>query len=277
MPPALRAAAWNASTSALLLAVYKLALELEPLSAIKPDTSVSANLYVIFNARVNIDTLINGSVFSPSLRSSRESANQMLHVLDNLLNDTNYERQLKLLDTVTISRQYGEFKTALMAELGILPSYFVTQKGGFDTLTLLEGGHLVFSDELQSKVPEAIFDIQQAAKALAYELPTSAGFHIFRATESVLRKYYVHVSGGNPLPKMRNIGVYIQALRRAKCGDDTILSSLEQLVKLHRNPLIHPEAVLTTEEAISTLGMARSVVSAMLTILPSLAPTTANP
>ena len=60
----------------------------------------------------------------------------------------------------------------------------------------------------------------------------------------------------------------------AGCGDEIILSTLEQMAKLHRNPLIHPEAVLTMDEAISTIGIARSAVTAMLQVLPILAPTT---
>src|ERR1700730_14377260 len=64
--------------------------------------------------------------------------------------------------------------------------------------------------------------------------------------------------------KVRNIGVYISAMRRAAVGDEIILASMEQLTKLHRNPLVHPDVVLTLDEAISTLGMAKSVVSAML-------------
>src|SRR5665213_3060576 len=109
---------------------------------------------------------------------------------------------------------------------------------------------------------------------LAYEIPTACGFHIFRATESVLRKYYSHSTGGSPPPKVRNIGVYVRMLRAQNCGDEIVLATLQQLARLHRNPLIHPEAVLTMDEAIATLGIARSVVTAMLKILPVVLPTT---
>jgi hypothetical protein len=165
----------------------------------------------------------------------------------------------------------------MLAEIGVLPSLFVTQKRGFHIITLLDQGEKLFPDDLHQKAPEAIFDIKQAAMSLAYELATAAGFHAFRATESVLRRYYTHVSGGQPLPKVRNIGVYIRGLRKANCGDETILASLEQLAKLHANPVIHPEAVLTIEEAISTVGMSRSVVAAMLKELPILPPTITTP
>jgi hypothetical protein len=224
-----------------------------------------------------LNELLNVSVFSSTLRSCRQNGEALMSTINGLVQNTNADEILQPYQPVMISQQMTQFKTALIAEIGVLPSYFVNQKGGFDTLTLLDWGELLFPDDLREKAPEAVFDTQQAAKALAFELPTSSGFHAFRATESVLRRYYSHVTRSSSLPKVRNIGVYIKALRLAKGGDEVILSSLEQLTKLHRNPLIHPEAVLTMDEAISTLGMARSVVTAMLNVLPTLAPTTASP
>jgi hypothetical protein len=133
----------------------------------------------------------------------------------------------------------------------------------------------MFPDDLADKVPEAMFDVQQAGKCLCYETATACGFHLFRATEAVLRRYYSHVTGGAPPPKVRNIAVYIHAMRQRNSGDEVILSVVEQLSKLHRNPLIHPEVALTLDEALSILGIARSAVTAMIAQLPTLPKTTA--
>lgn len=162
----------------------------------------------------------------------------------------------------------------MLAELGVLPSFFVTQKGGFDTNTLLEAGQMLFPEELQAKVPEAFFDCTEAAKALAYEVPTAAGFHIFRATEAVLRRYYAEVSGGTAAPKVRTIKVYVRKMQKEKWGEEIILKTLEQMADLYRNPLSHPEAILTMDEAIGIVDIARSAVTAMLKALPVPLPTT---
>lgn len=62
---------------------------------------------------------------------------------------------------------------------------------------------------------------------------------------------------------MRNWGTYIKNLR--KCGaNEKILTALEQLKDLHRNPIIHPEAQIGIEEALSFMGITESVISAML-------------
>jgi hypothetical protein len=121
-----------------------------------------------------------------------------------------------------------------------------------------------------------LYDVAEAGKALCYELPTACGFHLFRATEAVLRRYYTQVTGGAPQPKVRNIMVYVNAMRQQKKGDEKILAVIEQMSKLHRNPLIHPEVALTPDEAISILGMAQSAVTTMLAVLPDVLPTTST-
>jgi hypothetical protein len=126
------------------------------------------------------------------------------------------------------------------------------------------------------KAPEALFDAMEAGKALAYELATACGFQAFRATESVLKRYYGQMTGKPASPKVRNIGVYINCMRQAKVGDERILSIMKQMADLHRNPLIHPEAVLTMDEAVTILGIARSAITAMLAELPIIPPTTAT-
>ena len=126
----------------------------------------------------------------------------------------------------------------------------------------------MFPADCWTKVPESRFDIVEAGKALCYEMPTACGIHIFRAVECALRRYYTEVTGGNPQPKIRNISVYINALRQKKCGDEKVLGVFEQMSKLHRNPLAHPDAVLCLEEAISAVGIAHSAVNEMLKHLP---------
>lgn len=155
------------------------------------------------------------------------------------------------------------------------PAFLVTQKGSHDILSLLDAPETLFPSELKSKVPEAMFDVYEAGKALAYDLPTSCGFHVFRATESVLRRYYSTVTGNSPRPKVRSIVIYVNTMRQKNSGDERILSALEQMEKLHRNPLIHPEAALSLDEALTIVGMARSVISAMLISLAP-APQTTN-
>jgi hypothetical protein len=82
-----------------------------------------------------------------------------------------------------------------------------------------------------------------------------------------VRRYYEDVSGNPAKLKTRNLGVYIHSLEQAH-ADERITKALRQLKDLHRNPLIHPEVAIRTDEAITIVGMVRSVVSMMLNELP---------
>jgi|SRR6266850_4075872 hypothetical protein len=66
-------------------------------------------------------------------------------------------------------------------------------------------------------------------------------------------------------------------LERQQLGDPKVVEAIKQMTKLHRNPLIHPEVVLSTEEAIGIIGMARSAMAAMLAALPDVPSTTGAP
>lgn len=254
--------------------LFRVSAALEPIISLKVGDSYPLTFMKIFEAHTEIDAFLNNSVFAATLRSCRNSDNLLINGLIAIMQNKKFDRELDFHEIYPVTTQAPQFKTELLAELGVLPAYFVSQKESFDTITLLDDGVKLFPSELSNKVPEALFDIAEAGKALAYEIPTACGFHIFRATESVLRKYYSHSTGGSPPPKVRNIGVYVRMLRAQNCGDEIVLATLQQLARLHRNPLIHPEAVLTMDEAIATLGIARSVVTAMLKILPVVLPTT---
>jgi hypothetical protein len=69
--------------------------------------------------------------------------------------------------------------------------------------------------------------------------------------------------GTLPAKKSRNWGVYITNLR--KCGaEQKIVSALEEMKELYRNPIIHPETQIEMDEALSLVGIAETVISAMI-------------
>lgn len=241
---------------------------LEPLAKLDPKATLNDEVFTLWGAQSTLEALLTGSVFSPNLRSSRKLASDLVELLKREGDaEKDWSKELGYM-AAHIGRFYAQFKTAFTAELGTFPAYFVNQKGSFDTLSLLDEPWKLFPADLWIKVPEARFDAIEAGKALCYELPTSCGMHVFRAVETVLRRYYTEVTGGRPQPKVRNIAVYTNAMRQAQKGDAKVLGVIDHLAKLHRNPLMHPDAALTLEEAISIIGMAHSAMTAMLRHLP---------
>jgi hypothetical protein len=249
--------------------VIQVSESLEPLLTLKPKDIVNDLVIMMFGAQGTLGALLSGSVFSPNLRSSRQLASNLNEYLKKESDvHSDWARELGYV-AVPIVNTYTQFKTAFIAEIGTFPAYFVNQKGSFDTLTLLDEPWRMYPEELWHKVPEARFDMVEAGKALCYDLPTACGMHTFRLVESVLRRYYTEVTGGKAQPKVRNIAVYINAMRQAKHGDEKVLGVLDHLNKLHRNPLMHPDAALTLNEAISIVGIAHSAVTAMLQKIPA--------
>jgi hypothetical protein len=70
--------------------------------------------------------------------------------------------------------------------------------------------------------------------------------------------------GTLPKPKARAWGVYIKNLKDVPHVDGKVVTLLEQIKDLYRNPIIHPEARLEMKEALSLIGIAESATSAML-------------
>jgi hypothetical protein len=138
-------------------------------------------------------------------------------------------------------------------------------------MALIDFAEIIFPLDLAIKVPEAIHDIKQAGKCIAFELPTAAGFHLHRANEAILRRYYDQVAEGKPRPKNRNIGGYLAAMTQHGLGDPRLLAALRDLNELHRNPLIHPEQSLDSiDDAIALMNAVHNAAVFMLKAIPVL-------
>ena len=173
----------------------------------------------------------------------------------------------------TLKSAKATFKTVFMADLGILPIYLVAMKGTYDINLLIDAGISLFPPSIMAKAPEVEKDAAEVGRAPAYELPTACGFHTFRVMEAVVRRYWDQVSEGTARPRLQTLGSFAAEMEKQKLGDDKVIEAIKQMTKLHRNPLIHPEVILSVEEAIGIIGMARSVIGPMLQVLPD-APTT---
>jgi hypothetical protein len=184
------------------------------------------------------------------------------------ITERDWEAEYTHVDRAQILRLSSQFDTVLQSELSVADAYFVVPKPGLDTLSLVSQGEVLFPLSLPMKVPGAVADLREAGKCIAFELCTASGFHLMRAVETVLRRYWEVVTGNAAKPKQRNIGTYLRGFKALGCGDEKIIGALQQLKDLHRNVIIHTDEALTLDKAISLLGMARSVVDAMLDFIP---------
>lgn len=127
----------------------------------------------------------------------------------------------------------------------------------------------MFPEALAFKVPASVKDANQAARCIAFDLPTAAAFHMHLVLERAMRAYYDVVTGNKPRPESRNATAYIDSMKNHQVGDKKIFAALADVVRFHRNPVLHPEDTLDTkEEAIALLGSIFSVTMQMLKTIP---------
>lgn len=158
-----------------------------------------------------------------------------------------------------------EFETILSAELQTLTTYHATQKGIYDTADLIERAENILPPAVLNKIDEKVKEeIRWSGRCLAFDNATASAFHMMRATELVLHKYYLSVCKPKTNKKLENWGAYI-----AKLGelDDPnvkeVISLIQQIKDQHRNLIMHPEIVLAPDEAFGLFEIAKSAIIAM--------------
>lgn len=251
--------------------LYELGAVLRSISYIPSDRDLKKiDLYfTCWKARETLEQLFRQSIFSGSLRSSASAAKKSIEELSKYipsdLENVNWEETIYQWHISSLKENFSKFEAVLTADLQSSALYFVSAKGGYDTVCLTDRGESLFPQSLAHKVPTALPDVLAGARCLAFELPTAAGFHFHRANEAVLRKYFDEVAGEENRPGSRNMGDYINKMKQLGVGDDKVIAVLKSLKDLHRNPLMHPdESIDSIEEAISLQCAVRAAVGYML-------------
>jgi hypothetical protein len=252
---------------------------LDSLDNVKANEDILSNLISLFPVQGKLEAIFDQSIYGGYLRASRDAAFSLHSQISEIMGDheTWTERKVSEFQVISLREKKDKFKTVLLADLNVLPSYLVSMKDSFDIAILVEAGHKLFPSSLLAKAPETEKDAKEVGRALAFELATACGFHTFRVLESVVRRYWDAATSGADRPRLETLGSFATELEKLKVGDGKIIEAIKQMTKLHRNPLIHPEVILTTEEAIGIIGMARSVMAAMLQFLPDAPNTTGVP
>jgi hypothetical protein len=199
------------------------------------------------------------------LKASRGWINETNTLIEQVLNEPIATQPAKLAAMKPAIQQAGNRVAMILGgELAVLPIYHLWPIRAYNLEVLVSQGENVFSEIARKDFTEdEIHNFREGGKCLAFQVPTAAAFHIFRGAESVIRRYYEAVIGQLPKHKMRNWGAYIKHLRRSG-ADVKVIAILEQIKDLHRNPVIHPEAQLSNDDAQSLIGIMDSAITAMV-------------
>lgn len=247
---------------------YGTGAALRPLAGLTWNIKLLDAAGFLYPAAEALNGILNSPWFWPAVKSSYAPGQKLLAAINALIARTDYDKEIGWAQAHAVTNALTEFEGAVRAELAVADAYFVTRKGGYDTSALIGSPEVLFPIDLGRKVSDAIPDVREAAKCLAFELPTASGFHLLRATESVMRRYWAAVTGGKPQPKNRNLGACLGRMKELKVGSPKVLAVLEQIKDLHRNPLMHPEEILSLDDAIGLFGIVQSAITAMLKEIP---------
>ncbi|MEA2344010.1 MAG: hypothetical protein QOF63_2179 [Thermoanaerobaculia bacterium] len=259
-----------------LFGFYELGSALGKLEDVTEGASAHEFFLQSFYARVHLETALESKIIP--LGTSRKAGEKLFAAVDALW--TSLLKPGDRTDLITGSEAYAiatskkEFETVLAAEMPGLATFFVQKKAIFDTADLIERADCIFSAEVLARMPsEAHKDIREAGRCLAFELYTATGFHIFRAMESVIVALHKSLPKAPPLKNSdRNWAKYIEGLEKGG-ADPKITGYLTYFRKAHRNPVTHPETVLTKDEAIAIFHALPNAIVLMINALPPIPPT----
>src|SRR5260370_28010016 len=158
-----------------------------------------------------------------------------------------------------LKESLNAFDIVLRNALAFVPAYCVSQKGILSSQKLVNSADQMFNISILKRMPQvAIDDVKASGRCLAFNLPTATGFHILRALEAVVVDYIIRQTGKRP--ERRELGIYIAILKTQNASED-VTFIIDQIRRLHRNPLMHPEDILTPDEALDLFLLCRSSIS----------------
>jgi hypothetical protein len=232
---------------------------IQPLFALREDTSEELKFELVSRCMIGLQMFLRESP-AEFLPRSTEKANAFLAVIQAWIQG---QKEGGTVRIEILHRTLNGFSVSLQDELDTVPMFTVTRKGNLSIHSLVGGAANGYPKSVLELTDDFINnEINYSGKCLAFDLPTSCGFHILRAVEIGI-KAYVHAASGT-LPKVnrRNWGEYISVLELN--GASTEFIDVLKILKTKRNPLMHPQDNLETEEAIGLFCICQAGIESLI-------------
>ena len=257
---------------------FELGEALGDLKNLKHDTLLLSGLFACWEAQRSLFTLLNGPV---SFRVCLPAAKKLLKAIDapqpqTMKTTTDPALTIPQPLVLRITSAVTEFRHHLEAECPTLATYVVSPKGAYSVSRLIDQAEVLIPETTRGQLDDLVTeDIRQAGRCLAFDLPTAAAFHLFRAVESVLRLLHSRVTQTPPADEpLSGWHPHIQALTRAAVPSK-VTDLLVNIKNNYRNPIAHPEATLTSDQAIVLVPLGVAAIQAMVDVMPD--PLIGNP
>lgn len=243
----------------------------------KSDVKVKDIVYSLYSAQWRVESLLLGSPFPLGVsRSAAENLKKSLdRIKENYLNKSDDEEDGATVSSPLSSRLKSDlrsvkyyldtFETVFGAEMAESTTYFVPRRGIFFTPALVDDADTSFPKSVVEHIPEkARSDWKSAGRCLAFNLLSASGFHVARAVEATLERYYqvytkteeVLIGWGAYINKLEKLDGPIKPEKRT-------LAELSQMKDDFRNPIMHPRVSLTEGDARMLFNNGESLIILM--------------
>jgi hypothetical protein len=262
--------------------MYDLGKKLAPIASVSTDAKIKENLGALWFARGALEASTADD--SPLLEAAKRAGRQVIATITNII-PTDLD-EIDKIDKEAALDYWGyrlkqdlqAFESVIANEMPGVPAYVVSQKGIYRTEDLIEHAEKQFPQEFQPYIPnQAVMDIKEAGKCLAFSLPTACSFHLWRALETVMDAYYAKLTSSTFEADgvSLNWGAKIKALEEKK-GEPAVTKYLDHIRQQYRNPQTHPEEMVELNEALMLFGVAASSITAMVTAIQKAKPASSS-
>lgn len=171
----------------------------------------------------------------------------------------------------SINGQLESLKTVLIADLRTCSAFSAAVVGIFDIRMLVNSASRALDEETRGKISKETSDeVDASGKCLAFKLPTAAAFHAMRAVERVLKQYASAYLDKIDINRTKTWGGFISKLEKVRDSEqsnkpsDEALALLKQIKDIYRNPVIHPDRVLSHAEACTIFHSAMAAITRLV-------------
>jgi len=199
------------------------------------------------------------------LKDTRASAQAMLDQINKIIESAKFEQErlITQAEVGTVLSCKWDMEGNFEREERNLDVFTVTPKGIYNTHLLIENPELKFPEKIRATLPpQMLYDLKQAGRCLAFEIPTACAFHVCRGTEAVMLAYYELLAKHPWSFRKKDWKIYIEQLIKERAPKQ-ITNRLEEIRGLDRNAYVHPDINVTIEESPLLFELCSGVVTSM--------------
>jgi hypothetical protein len=204
----------------------------------------------------NLQFAVSPDSFLP--HDSKVQSEMIRSLIDPMVNGSEKNSAISESQKNLLGASVFQLWTVLTIDLARFDLYLISPKLGFNTAELLADGTVVFPKAIRDALsPRIKHEVQEAAKCLEYEVHSAVGFHILRAIELAILDYFTLAEWSGEKP--RTWSEYSRDLKKLKVHPK-IRGMINRLAELHRNELMHADAVLSAPEASMLFALMQEVM-----------------